>query len=149
MRATYFMLVSSLVCSSILKMEESCSSETSGDFCLLPSLWWLFSWLILRCWKWRWHVPSKRRLTFNGLHGISQEIELFMPFLRIWELLGSNLLGKRVSSLFSAVFPSNSWVVTFKQFPITSFQILCTRYLIKRLSLFVQCLQWRSAVAYF
>jgi hypothetical protein len=38
-----------------------------------------FACLILRPWRWRWHVPPKRRLTFNGLHGvISQKIELFI-----------------------------------------------------------------------
>jgi hypothetical protein len=26
--------------------------------------------LILRHWKWRRHVPPKRQLTFNGLHGV-------------------------------------------------------------------------------
>jgi hypothetical protein len=35
--------------------------------------------LILRPWRWRWHVPPKRRLTFNWLHGvISQKRELFI-----------------------------------------------------------------------
>jgi hypothetical protein len=34
--------------------------------------------LIVRPWRWRWHVLPKLRLTFNGLHGvISQKIELF------------------------------------------------------------------------
>jgi hypothetical protein len=35
--------------------------------------------LILRPWRWRQHVSSKRRLTFNGLHGvISQKMGLFI-----------------------------------------------------------------------
>jgi hypothetical protein len=30
-------------------------------------------------WRWRWHVPPKPRLNFNGLHGIiHQQIELFV-----------------------------------------------------------------------
>jgi hypothetical protein len=38
----------------------------------------LASWLILRLWRWRPHVPPKRRLTFNRLHGvISENIEHF------------------------------------------------------------------------
>jgi hypothetical protein len=37
-------------------------------------------WLILRLWRWRWSVPPKRRLSFNGLHEvISQKIVLFIP----------------------------------------------------------------------
>jgi hypothetical protein len=31
--------------------------------------------LIIRPWRWRWHVSPKRRFTFNGLHGVrSQKI---------------------------------------------------------------------------
>jgi hypothetical protein len=40
------------------------------------------TWLIPRPWRWRWHVPPKRRLTFNGLHGvIPQKIRLLMCVL--------------------------------------------------------------------
>jgi hypothetical protein len=40
---------------------------------------WQAAWLILRPWRWRRHVPQKRRLNFNGLHDvISQKTELFM-----------------------------------------------------------------------
>jgi hypothetical protein len=36
-----------------------------------------FAWLILRPWRWRRHVPPKRWLIFNGLHGVmSWKIEL-------------------------------------------------------------------------
>jgi hypothetical protein len=36
------------------------------------------TWSILISWIWRRYVPPKRRLTFNGLHGvISQKTELF------------------------------------------------------------------------
>jgi hypothetical protein len=50
--------------------------QASG--CHLLSRWFL-AWFILRPWRRRRHVPPKRRLTFNGLHGvISQKIELFL-----------------------------------------------------------------------
>jgi hypothetical protein len=40
---------------------------------------WFLAWLILWPWWWRWHVPPKCWLTFNGLHGvISQKTELFI-----------------------------------------------------------------------
>jgi hypothetical protein len=62
----------------------------------LLSLWSLVL-LILRPWRWRRHVPLKRRLTFNGLHDvISQKIELsnkyrvvvsfyYVRYHRIWK----------------------------------------------------------------
>jgi hypothetical protein len=77
-------------------MEATCSSETSVGFQRttrhhisqdirvalhnhLLSRWFLY-WLIFRPWRWRRHVPLKRRLSFNGLHGvISHKIELFIP----------------------------------------------------------------------
>jgi hypothetical protein len=38
--------------------------------------------LFLRPWRWRWHVPPKRRLTLNGLRGvISQRVILFSDYL--------------------------------------------------------------------
>jgi hypothetical protein len=41
---------------------------------------WFLVRLILRPWRWRWHVPPERRLTFNGIHGvISRKTELFPP----------------------------------------------------------------------
>jgi hypothetical protein len=43
--------------------------------CHLLSLWFL-PWLILRPWRWRRHIPPKRLLTLNGLHGfIFQKME--------------------------------------------------------------------------
>jgi hypothetical protein len=46
---------------------------------LLPALRWFLAWLILRPWRGRSHVNSKRQLTFGGLHGvISQKTELFI-----------------------------------------------------------------------
>jgi hypothetical protein len=39
---------------------------------------WLLTWFPLWCWWQSRHVPPKRRMTFNGLHGvISQKRELF------------------------------------------------------------------------
>jgi hypothetical protein len=52
--------------------------ETRRSACHLYSRWF-FARLILRPWRWKRHVPQKRRLTFNGLHGvISQKIEGFI-----------------------------------------------------------------------
>jgi hypothetical protein len=49
-----------------------------SSVCHLLSGWFL-AWLIILSWTWRRYVPLKRRLTFNGLHGvISQKIALFM-----------------------------------------------------------------------
>jgi hypothetical protein len=49
--------------------------------CHLLSRWFL-AWLIPQPWRWRRHVPPKRRLTFNGLHGvISKKTELFRFFI--------------------------------------------------------------------
>jgi hypothetical protein len=57
------------------------SPTSSGPslLCLLPVSCWILAWLTLRPWRWRRHVPPKRRLSSNGLHGvISQKIELFI-----------------------------------------------------------------------
>jgi hypothetical protein len=49
-----------------------------GSTCHLLSHWFLAR-LILQPWRWRRHVPPKRRLTFSRLHSvISQKIELFV-----------------------------------------------------------------------
>jgi hypothetical protein len=56
----------------------------SSIFCVkMPysplNLNWFLSWLNIQSWRWRRHVPPKRRFTFNGLYGvISQKIELFL-----------------------------------------------------------------------
>jgi hypothetical protein len=48
-------------------------------YCLLFASRMFLVWLILRHWSSRRHVPLKRRLTFNGTHGvISQKIEIFL-----------------------------------------------------------------------
>jgi hypothetical protein len=58
--------------------------KTTGHACHPLSRWFLAR-LILRPWRWRRHVPQKRRLTFKGLHGvISQNIELFNRWKSIY-----------------------------------------------------------------
>jgi hypothetical protein len=52
--------------------------RNTSSACHLLSRWFLDR-LILRPWRWRLCVPPKRRLTFNGLHGvISLKIALFL-----------------------------------------------------------------------
>jgi hypothetical protein len=57
-----------------------CPSDFIEEFfLLLVTCFRLLAWIILRPWRWRRHVPPKRRLTFNGLHGVmSQKIGLFL-----------------------------------------------------------------------
>jgi hypothetical protein len=56
-----------------LEVGEQAMQETSMKQVVSITL------LIIRPWRWRWHVPPKRPLTFNGLHGvISQKMELFI-----------------------------------------------------------------------
>jgi hypothetical protein len=33
-----------------------------------PASLWFPAWFIIGRWRWRQHVPPKRRLTFNGLN---------------------------------------------------------------------------------
>jgi hypothetical protein len=55
----------------------------SHELCLLPASVWFLAWLILRLWRWR-HVPPKRLLTFNGLHGIiSQNIKILFQTILV------------------------------------------------------------------
>jgi hypothetical protein len=55
--------------------------KADGSACHLLSRWFLAR-LTLRPCKWRRHVPPKRRLTYNGLHGvISQKMELFITIV--------------------------------------------------------------------
>jgi hypothetical protein len=43
---------------------------------MLPASYWFLAWLTHKRRRWGRHVPSKRLLTFNGLHVVSQKIEL-------------------------------------------------------------------------
>jgi hypothetical protein len=64
---------------SVIRLSNHISNNTS--LCKIwGSVWLLLShWPILRPWRWRRHVPPKRRLTFNGLHGItSQKLTLLI-----------------------------------------------------------------------
>jgi hypothetical protein len=36
-------------------------------------LYWFLAQLILRTWRWRWHVPLKHRLIFNRLQGVMSQ----------------------------------------------------------------------------
>jgi hypothetical protein len=55
------------------------SSGSKSMLRLLPASCWFLAWLILLPWRWRRHVPQKRRLTFSGLHCIiTEKIKLFI-----------------------------------------------------------------------
>jgi hypothetical protein len=40
---------------------------------LLRASYWFLTWVTLQLWRGRWHVPSKRRLTFNGQHAVTSQ----------------------------------------------------------------------------
>jgi hypothetical protein len=54
--------------------------STVSIACYLLSRWFLAR-LILPFWRWKWHVPPKHQLTFNGLHGI-----IYNNLLSYWRL---------------------------------------------------------------
>jgi hypothetical protein len=55
-----------------LNFSEPCSARHALHACFLLCVFF-------QPWRWRWHVPPKRRFTFNGLQGvISQKLELFI-----------------------------------------------------------------------
>jgi hypothetical protein len=39
-------------------------------FCSFSTSFWFLVWLTLQPWRWRRHVPRKRRLSFTGLRGV-------------------------------------------------------------------------------
>jgi hypothetical protein len=52
--------------------------HNSAELYFLPASRGIVIWFIFRSWRWRRNVPPKRRLIFNGLHGvISRTTELF------------------------------------------------------------------------
>jgi hypothetical protein len=68
----------------ILPGGKNCTIFWDITPCLSTASRWLLARLILRPWRWRRYVPPKRRLTFNGLHGvISQKMVLFDSTLRL------------------------------------------------------------------
>jgi hypothetical protein len=77
--ADWYLLLKSTVFWDISKpSKKTAPSRWQTQLCLPPAWCSFLAWLILRPWKWRRHVPQKRQLTFNGLHGvISQKIEFF------------------------------------------------------------------------
>jgi hypothetical protein len=65
-------------------------------------------------WRWRQHVPPKRRLTINGLHGvISQKIELFISLMwepQILHMADSVEFVRKQRQVIKAGFPcSTGW----------------------------------------
>jgi nitrate reductase gamma subunit len=51
-----------------------------------------------RPWRWRRHVPPKRRLTFNGLRGvISQKVELAWTYNILWTWKNRLPIGLRLN----------------------------------------------------
>jgi hypothetical protein len=54
------------------------------QLCLQPASPWYLARLILQTWRWKRYVPPKRRLTFNGLHGLSSRktVLFFLKHLR-------------------------------------------------------------------
>jgi hypothetical protein len=66
--------------------------------------------LILRPWWWRWHVPPKRLLTFNGLHGfISHKRELFITTgVRTSDLHDIVQFGRQVPMFVKNFLPQSS-----------------------------------------
>jgi hypothetical protein len=68
--------------------------------CHLLSRWFL-AWLILRSWICRRYFPPKRRLTFNGLHGvISQKIVVLLTINSICKGISIDLVIIFVSCRF-------------------------------------------------
>jgi hypothetical protein len=74
------------------------------------------AWLIFRPWRWRRYVPPKRRLTFNGLHGVvSQKMVLFISTAvrtsnptteNVFKMYGSGYLVKLTRRCWSS---ENDW----------------------------------------
>jgi hypothetical protein len=53
--------------------------DTVQKLSFLSASCWFLAWLNLRPWRRRRYVPPRRRVTFNGLHGvISQKTEFFI-----------------------------------------------------------------------
>jgi hypothetical protein len=63
----------------------------SKRLCLTLASCWFLAWIILRPRRRRRHIPPKRRLTFNGLHGvISMKTEFFIRIILSLSTLGIN-----------------------------------------------------------
>jgi hypothetical protein len=58
------------------RFRETCRPHL--QLCLWPASGRFLTWLTLLPWRWRRHVPLKRRLTFKGLYGVTcQKTEFF------------------------------------------------------------------------
>jgi hypothetical protein len=88
-------LIAMVTKSSIFLHKTPCSplkfNRRLGGTCrlhlhsLLPASRWFLALLILGSWRRKRHVFPKRRLTFNGLHGVTcQKIELFNCIMDVW-----------------------------------------------------------------
>jgi hypothetical protein len=53
-----------------LHHESQRISHTRNYQSLSSASSWFLTWFILRPWRWRRHVPQKRGLIVNGLHGV-------------------------------------------------------------------------------
>jgi hypothetical protein len=69
------------VCGLVPYYVSKTTKHLKNSACHLPSRWFLI-WLIFRPWRWRRYVPSKRRLTLNGLHGVLEDSTLHNPAVR-------------------------------------------------------------------
>jgi hypothetical protein len=78
---------------NLTKIEnEACSKQS------------ITAWLILRPWRWRRHIPLKRRLTFIGLHGlISQKTELFLSLFCVGGIVLYEILFRSLTTVDKAV----------------------------------------------
>jgi hypothetical protein len=75
-RGTYRLHFQGRISRARYQREAGCKQV--GSACHLPSCWYLAR-LILRPWRWRRYVPSKRLSTVNGLHFVtSQMTKLFI-----------------------------------------------------------------------
>jgi hypothetical protein len=73
--------ISNIQCSSVRWNSTDVSEEHVASILLylLPASRCFLACLIIRPWIWRRHIPPKRRLNFNRLHGvIQQKIDLFI-----------------------------------------------------------------------
>jgi hypothetical protein len=136
---------------------------------MLPASPWFLVWLILRAWRFRWHVPPKRQLSFNGQHGvISYKSEHLVTtsnharYMTKWRTRGSLskrccfflALGRCLTSVspghrqswglsrFSSARPGeclNSWLA-LKSTTAVSFYILSNVLFLRRPS----CIAWAT-----
>jgi hypothetical protein len=64
-----------------------------------PACCRLLTWLILHPWRWRWHVPPKCRLAYNGLHGAISQKTLKCTYILCAATTKSGLVESDVMTL--------------------------------------------------